>query len=135
MLQPRREKFRKAFRGKRRGLAYRGSQIAFGEYALKALGRGWLKGTTIEAGRRAITNSLKRKGKVWIRVFPNKPITARPAGVRMGSGKGEVAFHAAVIKPGKVVYEIAGVSEDVAREALRKAGDKMPFKTKIIVRD
>lgn len=134
MLQPRREKYRKRFRGRRRGLAQRGSKISFGDFALRSLGRGWLKANTIEAGRRAITNSLKRKGKVWIRVFPDKPITNRPAGVRMGKGKGEVDHHAVVIKPGKIIYEIGGVPEEVAREALRKAGDKMPFKTKILIK-
>lgn len=134
MLQPRREKFRKQFRGKRRGLAYRGSTLSFGDYAMKSLGRVWLTANQIEAGRRAITNSLKRKGKVWIRVFPDKPITSRPAGVRMGKGKGEVVMHVAVVKPGRIIYEIGGVAEEVAKEAFRKAGDKMPFKTKIVVK-
>lgn len=135
MDQPRREKFRKQFRGKRRGLSYRGGELSYGEIGLKALGRGWMSSNQIEAGRRAITNSLKRKGRVWIRVFPHKPITSRPAGQRMGSGKGEVSHHAAVIVPGKIIYEIAGVDDSVARDALKKAGDKMPFKYKIIVRD
>lgn len=134
MDAPRREKFRKQFRGKRRGVANRGGELAFGEFGMKAMGRGWMSSNQIEAGRRAITNSLKRKGKVWIRVFPDKPITSRPAGQRMGSGKGEVSHHAAVIVPGKIIYEIAGVDESVAREALRKAGDKMPFKMKIVHR-
>lgn len=133
--QPRREKFRKQFRGKRRGVAGRGSELSFGEIGMKALGRGWLSASQIEAGRRAITNSLKRKGRVWIRVFPDKPITSRPAGQRMGSGKGEVSHHAAVVVPGKIIYEIAGVESQVAQEALRKAGNKMPFKTKIVTRD
>jgi len=133
--QPRREKFRKQFRGKRRGLAQRGSSLSFGEFGMKCLGRGWMSSNQIEAGRRAITNSLKRKGKVWIRVFPDKPITSRSAGMRMGSGKGDVQFHAAVVKPGRIIYEIAGVPEDVAKEAMRKAGDKMPFKIKFITRD
>jgi large subunit ribosomal protein L16 len=133
--QPRREKFRKQFRGRRRGMALRGSDVTFGEFGLKAMGRAWMSANQIEAGRRAITNSLKRKGKLWIRVFPDKPITSRPAGQRMGSGKGEVSHHAAVVKPGRIIYEIAGVEYDVAAEALRKAGDKMPFKTKIITRD
>lgn len=133
--QPRRQKYRKTFRGKRRGLAQRGSTLSFGEFGIKALGRAWMSANQIEAGRRAITNSLKRKGKVWIRVFPDKPITGKAAGVRMGSGKGEVKHHAAVIKPGRVIYEIAGVDEEVAQEALRKAGDKMPFKVKFISRD
>jgi len=133
--QPKREKFRKQFRGKRRGMASRGSEIAFGEFGLKSLSRGWMSAAQIEAGRRAITNSLKRKGKIWIRVFPDKPVTSRPAGQRMGSGKGEVSHHAAVIRPGRILYEIAGVEQDVAAEALKKAGDKMSFRTKIIFRD
>lgn len=135
MLQPRREKFRKQFRGRRRGLSLRGSSISFGDFAIKALDNAWLSANQIEAGRRAITNSLKRKGKVWIRVFPDKPITSRPAGVRMGKGKGEVSHHAAVVKPGRIIYEIGGVTEDVAREALRKGGDKLPFKTKILSKE
>jgi large subunit ribosomal protein L16 len=135
MDQPRREKFRKQFRGKRRGLSQRGSSLAFGEIGLKCLGRGWMSANQIESGRRAITNSLKRKGRLWIRVFPDKPITLRPAGQRMGSGKGDVDHHAAVVTPGRIIYEIAGVPDEVAIEALRKAGDKMPFKTKIIIRD
>lgn len=133
--QPKREKFRKQFRGKRRGLANRGSELAFGEFGVKAMGRGWMSANQIEAGRRAITNSLKRKGRMWIRVFPDKPITSRPAGQRMGSGKGEVSHHAAVIKPGRIIYEIAGVEAAVAEDALRKAGDKLPFKIKMIYRD
>lgn len=134
MDQPRREKFRKQFRGKRRGIANRGGELSFGEFGMKSMGRGWMSSNQIEAGRRAITNALKRKGKVWIRVFPSKPITSRPAGQRMGSGKGEVSHHAAVILPGKIIYEIAGVDELVAKDALRKAGDKMPFKMKIVNR-
>jgi len=133
--QPKREKFRKQFRGKRRGLANRGSELTFGEFGIKAMGRGWMSSSQIEAGRRAITNSLKRKGRMWIRVFPDKPITSRPAGQRMGSGKGEVSHHAAVVKPGRIIYEIAGVEAAVAEDALRKAGDKLPFKIKMIYRD
>ena len=135
MIAPRREKFRKQFRGKRRGLATRGSVLAFGEVGIKSLGRGWMSANQIEAGRRAITNSLKRKGRTWVRVFPDKPITSRAAGQRMGSGKGEVSHHAAVVLPGRMIYEIAGVEKEVAQEALRKAGDKMPFKTKVVFRD
>lgn len=135
MIAPRREKFRKQFRGKRRGMASRGSDISFGEVGLKCLGRGWMSASQIEAGRRAITNSLKRKGRIWVRVFPDKPITLRAAGQRMGSGKGEVDHHAAVVKPGRIIYEIAGVSMADAAEALRKASDKLPFKTKTIYRD
>ena len=135
MDHPRKEKFRKQFRGRRRGLAGRGNEVNFGDVGLKSLGRGWLAANQIEAGRRAITNALKRKGRVWIRVFPDKPITSRPAGQRMGSGKGEVDHHAAVIKPGRVIYEIAGVPDEVAIEALRRASDKMPFKTKVVYKN
>lgn len=135
MIQPRREKFRKQFRGKRRGIATRGSELSFGEIGIKCLGRGWMSANQIEAGRRTITNSLKRKGRLWIRVFPSKPITSRPAGQRMGSGKGEVSHHAAVVIPGKIIYEIAGVEPAVAIEALRKAADKLPFKTKVVYRN
>jgi len=135
MLQPKKQKYRKQFRGKRRGLAQRGSSIAFGEFGMKSLGRGWLKSNQIEAGRRAITNSLKRKGKVWIRVFPDKPVTSRPAGQRMGSGKGEISHYVMVVKPGRIIYEIGGVTKEVAIEALRKASDKMPFKTRMIDRE
>lgn len=135
MLAPRREKFRKQFRGKRRGIASRGSDLAFGEIGLKSLGRGWMSASQIEAGRRAITNALKRKGRTWVRVFPDKPITLRPAGQRMGSGKGEVDHHAAVIIPGKIIYEIAGVEREVAVNALKKAGDKIPFKVRVVYRD
>lgn len=135
MIAPRREKFRKQFRGKRRGMALRGSSLSFGEFGLKSLGRGWMSANQIEAGRRAITNSLKRKGRIWIRVFPDKPITLRAAGQRMGSGKGEVDHHSAVVRPGRILYEIAGVEKEVAQEALRKASDKIPFKTKLIYKD
>lgn len=134
MLQPKRQKYRKTFRGKRRGLAQRGSQVSFGEFGIKAMGRGWLTANQIEAGRKSITNSLKRKGKVWVRVFPDKPVTGRPAGQRMGGGKGEVDKFVMVIRPGRVLYEIAGVDELIAREALRRAGDKLPFKTKIVAK-
>lgn len=133
--QPKREKFRKQFRGKRRGLAQRGSDLSYGEFGVKSMGRGWMSSHQIEAGRRAITNALKRKGRLWIRVFPDKPITSRPAGQRMGSGKGEVSHHAAVVKPGRIIYEIAGVDQAVAYDALRKAADKLPFKVKMISRD
>jgi large subunit ribosomal protein L16 len=118
-----------------KGKSFRGSTIAFGEYGLKALGRGWLSGKQIEAGRRAITHSLKRGGKVWIRVFPDKPVTSRPAGQRMGGGKGDIDRYVAVITPGAVLYEIAGVEDELVKSALTKAGSKMPFKTKIVKRE
>ncbi|OGM18399.1 50S ribosomal protein L16 [Candidatus Woesebacteria bacterium RIFCSPHIGHO2_01_FULL_37_10] len=135
MLEPKRTKFRKAFRGKMRGKAMRGSSLSFGEYGLKALERGWLSSRQIEAGRRVITHSAKRGGKVWIRVFPDKPVTGRPAGQRMGSGKGDVEKYVSVVTPGRIIYEIAGIADHFAQEALRKAGAKMPFKTRIVTKE
>lgn len=135
MLQPKRRKYRKTFRGKRRGISNRGDKLSFGEFGLKAIGRGWLTAAQIEAGRRAITNTLKRKGKVWIRVFPDKPVTSKPAGQRMGSGKGDIDRYVMVIRPGRMIYEVAGVPLEIVSEAMRKAGDKMPFKTKFIKKE
>ena len=135
MLQPKTRKYRKDFRGRRKGKSYRGSSLSFGEYGLKALGRAWMSSAQIEAGRRAITHSIKRGGKVWIRVFPDKPVTARSAGQRMGGGKGDIDRYVAVVTPGRILYEIAGVSEDLVVKALKRAGDKMPFKTKAISRE
>lgn len=135
MLEPKKRKYRKDFRGKRRGVATRGSSLAFGEFGLKALGRTWMSAAQIEAGRRAITHHLKRGGKVWIRVFPDKPVTGRPAGQRMGGGKGDIERYVAVIIPGKIIYEIAGVDFPMAKRALEKASAKMPFKTKIIKKE
>lgn len=135
MQQPKRRKYRKDFRGKRRGLAQRGNELNYGEFGLKCLGRGWLSAAQIEAGRRSITNSLKRKGRVWIRVFPDKPVTSRVAGQRMGQGKGDIDRYVAVVKPGKIIFEVVGPSEEIVRDSLRKAADKMPFKSRIIKRD
>ncbi len=132
MLQPARRKYRKEQRGRRHGLADRGVSLSFGEFGLKALEVAWLSAAQIEAGRRAITNNLKRKGLLWIRVFPDNPVTARAAGQRMGSGKGEIDRYVAVVKPGRMIYEISGVSPEVAKTALSRASDKMPFKTKFI---
>lgn len=134
MLQPARRKYRKDMRGRRRGMATRGATVSFGEFGLKALNVAWMSAAQIEAGRRAITNNLKRKGRLWIRVFPDKPVTARPAGQRMGSGKGDIDRYVAVVKPGCVIYEISGVPEEVARMAMKRASDKMPFDTKFIVK-
>ena len=134
MLEPKKRKFRKEFRGKMRGKAYRGSVLSFGEYGLKALQAGWLSSRQIEAGRRAITHSLKRGGRVWIRVFPDKPVSSRPAGQRMGGGKGDIDRYVAVVTPGKIIYEITGVSEDLAKSAFLKSAAKMPIKTKFIKR-
>lgn len=132
MLQPRKSKFKKQFRGKMRGFALRGSTLAFGEYGLKSLGRTWLTDRQIEAARKAISHHTKRAGKVWIRVFPDKPITKKPTGVRMGSGKGDISGFVVPIVPGKIIFELAGVPESVAHLALKRAGAKLPFKTKII---
>ncbi|MEM6518284.1 MAG: 50S ribosomal protein L16 [Cyanobacteria bacterium P01_D01_bin.71] len=134
MLSPRRTKFRKQHRGRMRGMAQRGNEISFGEFALQAIEPSWLTSRQIEAGRRAMTRYVRRGGKIWIRVFPDKPITMRPAETRMGSGKGNPEFWVAVVKPGRIVFEIAGVPEEVAREAMRLASFKLPFKTKFIAR-
>jgi len=129
MLQPKRLKFRKVQKGRNRGLAQRGSKISFGEYGLKATGRGRITARQIEAGRRAITRHVKRGGKIWIRVFPDKPISKKPLEVRMGKGKGSVEYWVAQIQPGRVLYEIEGVPEELAREAFELAAQKMPIST------
>lgn len=135
MLEPRKEKYRKQFRGRMKGKSVRGSTLAFGDYGLKSLGRGWLTARQIEAARRAITHQTKRQGKVWIRVFPDKPVTKKPAGVRMGSGKGAVDHHVAVVTPGRIIFELAGVDEAMASEAIKRAGAKLPFKTKFVKKE
>ncbi len=134
MLQPKRTKYRKQQKGKNRGLAHRGSSVAFGEYGLKAIGRGRLTARQIEAARRAMTRHVKRGGKVWIRVFPDKPITQKPLEVRQGKGKGNVEYWVAQIQPGKVLYEMEGVDETVAREAFRLAAAKLPIATAFVSR-
>src|SRR4030042_1757346 len=125
MLEPKRRKYRKDFRGRRRGVATRGSSLSFGEFGLKSLGRNWLTAAQLEAGRRAITHSLKRGGRVWIRVFPDKPVTSRPAGQRMGGGKGDIDRYVVVITPGKIIFAIAGGDFMIAKKALEKASAKM----------
>lgn len=135
MLQPKKRKYRKEFRGKNRGKSVRGSSLAFGEYGLKSLGRAWLSARQIEAARRAITHSLKRGGKVWIRVFPHKPVTSRPAGQRMGGGKGDIDRYVAVVTPGRIIFEVAGVQKELVDKAFSSAATKLPFKTKVISRD
>lgn len=130
MLQPKRTKFRKQMKGRNRGLAHRGSSISFGEYGLKAIGRGRLTARQIESARRALTRHVKRGGKIWIRVFPDKPITQKPLEVRQGKGKGSVEYWVAQIQPGKVLFEIEGVSEELALEAFALAAAKLPFQTK-----
>jgi large subunit ribosomal protein L16 len=132
MLQPKKRKYRKEFRGKRSGVATRGNSVDFGDFGLKALEAKWLTAKQIEAARKTISHHTKRIGKLWIRVFPYKPITKKAAGAKMGSGKGDIEQYVAVVKPGKIVFELAGVSEEIAREAFRKAGHKLPFKTSFI---
>ena len=134
MLAPKKRKYRKDFRGKMRGKAQRGSHLAYGEYGIKALDRAWVSSNQIEAARRAITHSLKRGGKVWIRVFPDKPVSGRAAGQRMGGGKGDIDRYVAVVKPGKVLFEVAGASEDLIMKAFDRASAKLPFPTKVISR-
>ncbi len=129
MLQPKKMKYRKSFKGKRRGLSSRAHDVDFGEFGLKALECGWFTARQIEAARRTITHHTKRMGKMWIRVFPDKPITQKPGNVKMGGGKGDIKEYVAVIRPGRILFEIGGVKEDVAREALRKASHKIPMKT------
>jgi large subunit ribosomal protein L16 len=134
MLQPKRTKFRKQQKGRNRGLALRGSKVSFGEYALKATDRGRMTSRQIEAARRTITRHVKRGGKLWIRVFPDVPVTKKPIEVRQGKGKGNVEYWIAQIQPGRVLYEIEGVSEDVAREAFKLAAAKLPFRTAFVSR-
>lgn len=134
MLQPKRTKFRKQFKGRNRGLAQRGSTVAFGEYGLKATDRCRLTARQIEAARRAMTRYVKRGGKIWIRIFPDKPITAKPLEVRQGSGKGNVEFYVALVQPGRVLYEMEGVTEEIAREAFRLAASKLPVATTFVRR-
>lgn len=132
MLQPKKSKFRKEFRGKRRGVASRGTTVAFGDYGLQATTTGWVNSRQIEAARKKITFMTKRAGKYWIRVFPHKPITSKPVGVKMGSGKGAIDTHVAVVRPGMVMFELAGVSEEIAKEAFRKAAHKLSVQTTMV---
>ena len=135
MLMPKKVKYRKQQRGRMAGKAWRGSDVSFGDYGLKALEPCWLTARQIEAARVAITRHIRRGGKVWINIFPDKPVTKKPAETRMGSGKGNPEGWVAVIKPGKVMFELAGIPEDLAREALRLAGHKLPVKTKFVARE
>jgi len=134
MLQPARRKYRKEQKGRNTGIATRGNTVAFGEYGLKSTDRGRLTARQIEAGRRAITRHVKRGGRIWIRVFHDKPITNKPAEVRMGNGKGNIEYYVAEIQPGKVLYEIVGVSEELAREAFQLAARKLPLRTTFVTR-
>lgn len=134
MLQPKKRKYRKEFRGRRKGLATRGSNIDFGDYGLKAVESGWLSARQIESARKTISHHTKRVGMMWLRAFPDKPTTKKPAGVKMGSGKGEIDQYVAVIKPGAVLFELSGVSELIAKEAFRKAAHKIPMKTQFVIK-
>lgn len=134
MLQPKRTKFRKQQKGRNRGLALRGNKVSFGEFGLKATGRGRLSARQIEAARRAMTRRVRRGGQIWIRVFPDKPITQKPLEVRQGKGKGNVEYWIAQIKPGRILYEMEGISEEEARDAFRLAAAKLPFSTSFVKR-
>jgi len=132
MLMPKRVKYRKVQRGRMKGLATRGNRVVFGQFGLQALEPGWVTATQIEAARIAITRQVKRGGKLWIRIFPDKPVTRKPAETRMGGGKGSPEYWVAVVKPGRILFEMAGVSEEVAREALRLAAFKLPIRTRFV---
>ncbi|HSL25877.1 MAG TPA: 50S ribosomal protein L16 [Acidimicrobiia bacterium] len=135
MLMPKRTKHRKVHRGRRTGMAKGGTTVNFGEYGLQALEEAWITARQIEAARITISRTIKRGGKVWITIFPDKPVTAKPAETRMGSGKGNPEFWVAVVKPGRVMFELAGVPEELARDALRRAGHKLPIKTRFLTRE
>ena len=135
MLMPKRVKHRKVMRGRRKGNSKGGTNVTFGEYGLKSLERGWITNRQIEAARVAMTRKMKRGGKVWINVFPDKPVTKKPAETRMGKGKGNPEGWVAVVKPGRIMFEVSGVSEELAREAMRVAGHKLPLKTKFVQRE
>ena len=135
MLMPKRTKYRKMHRGRRRGTAKGGTRVNFGDYGLQALDTGWITSRQIESARVAITRAVRRGGKVWINIFPDKPVTAKPAETRMGSGKGAPEFWVAVVKPGRVMFELSGVDETLAKEAMRKAGHKLPIRTRFVTRE
>jgi large subunit ribosomal protein L16 len=135
MLSPKREKFRKQQRGKRRGMAWRGSSVEFGEFGLMALEAAWITAKQIEAARVAMTRHVKRGGKIWVRVFPDKPVTLKPAETRMGKGKGNPEYHVAVVKPGRLLFELGGVNEAMARESMLLAARKLPIKTRFVTRE
>ena len=132
MLMPKKVKYRKRHKGRMRGTAYRGSSVSFGEYGLQALACGWITNRQIEAARIAMTRHVKRGGKIWLRIFPDKPISKKPAETRMGKGKGNPEYWVAVVKPGRILYEMAGVQEDVAKEAFRLASHKLPVPTRFV---
>jgi large subunit ribosomal protein L16 len=134
MLQPKRQKYRKSFRGRMRGLSFKGASLEFGDYGLKALECGWIPSRRLEAARKAVSHETKRGGRLWIRVFPDKSYTHKAAGVRMGSGKGEIEGYVAVIRPGRIIMELGGVTESVARESFRLAGRKLGLTTKFVAK-
>nr|YP_009994603.1 ribosomal protein L16 [Swertia souliei]YP_011003537.1 ribosomal protein L16 [Swertia marginata]QWK39879.1 ribosomal protein L16 [Swertia bifolia]QWK40478.1 ribosomal protein L16 [Swertia przewalskii]QWW91888.1 ribosomal protein L16 [Swertia wolfgangiana]QNP08763.1 ribosomal protein L16 [Swertia souliei]WPS65841.1 ribosomal protein L16 [Swertia marginata] len=133
MLSPKRTRFRKQHRGRTKGISYQGNRICFGKYALQALEPAWITSRQIEAGRRAMTRNVRRGGKIWVRIFPDKPVTVRPAETRMGSGKGSPEYWVAVVKPGRILYEMNGVTENIARRAISIAASKMPIRTQFII--
>ncbi|WP_195443725.1 50S ribosomal protein L16 [Peptoniphilus harei] len=135
MLMPKRVKYRKVHRGRMKGKAMRGNELAYGEYGIKALEPCWITSNQIEAARRAMTRYIRRGGNIWIKIFPDKPVTEKPAETRMGSGKGAPEYWVAVVKPGRILFEMGGVSEEVAREAMRLASMKLPIKTKFVMKD
>ena len=135
MLMPKRTKYRKTHTGRMKGKAQRGSRVSFGEYGLQSQEAGWITARQIESARIAMTRAIKRGGKVWITIFPDKPITEKPAETRMGSGKGNPEYWVAVVKPGRIMFEMSGVDEELAREAMRRASHKLPVKTKFVKRD
>lgn len=135
MLAPKRAKYRKSFRGKRGGVSLRGSDVSFGEYGLRAMSAGWVGSRQIEAARRALTHTTRKGGRVWIRIFPDKPITKKPPETRMGSGKGDVYEYVAVVRPGRILFEMGGVTIDQAKHAMRLAGIKLPVRTTFVVKE
>ena len=135
MLMPKRVKYRKQFRGRMQGMAKGGTDLLSGEFALQALEPGWITSRQIEAMRRTVVRHMRRRGKYWIRIFPDKPVTAKPAETRMGKGKGSVDHWVAVVKPGRIIFEVSGVPDDIAREALRSAGFKLPIRTQVVARE
>jgi len=135
MLQPKRLKFAKAFRGRRRGVTPRGFSLAFGDFGLKATEAGWISSKQIEAARRAITHGLRKGGRTWVRIFPDKPVSSRAAGKRMGGGKGDVSEYVAVVRPGRIMYEIAGTTEEIAKHCLKAASNKLPIATRTVSKE
>ncbi|MCL2064196.1 MAG: 50S ribosomal protein L16 [Candidatus Cloacimonetes bacterium] len=135
MLAPKKVKHRKVMKGRRTGLAYRGSEVSFGDYGLMATQDGWISSRQIEAARIALTRHMKRQGKVWIRIFPDKPVTKKPAETRMGKGKGSPEYWVAVVRPGRIMFEVQGVSFEIVKESLRLAGHKLPITTKLVARE